>query len=199
MDDDDYSTLLTENLQPRHLLPARGERYARVRWRRLVRDYLEHLDLKQAARAARIPVTRAQAFLARPDVQSLIESEITLSERMSRVTRADVLSDLRYLADMALGREMTKVIVVNDGVPEVYDVEKVDAPAAKGALELLGKHLALFVDKHEIDLKLPQLTLNLAPQEKVVNDKPEPVHSADGLTLGPPPDDDEEEIPEWLM
>lgn len=193
---DDYSALLSEDIAPAHLLPKAQEKYARVRLRTLVREYLETFDVKKAAKTARVAEGYALTFLAKPDVQTLINKEIAVIEQMSRVTRVDVATDLRKVADMAMGRVPVKMVTVgSEGAPTTHLVEKTDLSAAKGALELLGKHLAMFVDRQEVDVHLPSITLNLGTQAQVVAHQPSVVQStASGLSLGPPEEDDDDWI-----
>ena len=125
---------------------------------RFVEEYLVDLNATQAAiragYSARTANEQAARLLAKASVSQAIAS--AKAERSARVAvSADyVLNNLVEIVE----RSMQRAPVVDMKGNHVTDedgrfVWRFDAKAANRALELLGKHLGMFTDKLEADVK----------------------------------------------
>ena len=125
---------------------------------RFIEEYLVDLNATQAAiragYSARTANEQAARLLAKASVSQAIAS--AKAERSARVAvSADyVLNNLVEIVE----RSMQRAPVVDMKGNHVTDedgrfVWRFDAKAANRALELLGKHLGMFTDKLEADVK----------------------------------------------
>lgn len=125
---------------------------------RFVAEYLIDLNATQAAiRAGYSAKTAGQIGeqnLKKLEIAAAVK--VAMEKRADRngVTQDEVISGLRELRDMAMGKKpmrVTEIVRVSGKTPKTIDLEvKVfEAAAAKGALELLGKHIGMFKDKIE--------------------------------------------------
>lgn len=98
----------------------------------------------------------AADLLARPNIRDEVNRLKSERAEALKVSADEVLSDLRELRDMCMGRKKVKrtLIVKNtEGDQQPVEIEStfLDPHGAKGALELMGKHIAMFTDKHKIE------------------------------------------------
>lgn len=135
-----------------------------------VKEYLIDLNATQAAiRAGYSEKTARQVGsenLAKPYIADAVA--VAMAERAARLdTSADgVIKDLALLRDMCMGRlPVTRTIMFKgsedeQAVPVEIEGKLFEPAAAKGTLELLGKHHKLFTDKiehgGEMEIKLAQ-------------------------------------------
>ncbi|HER20515.1 MAG TPA: terminase small subunit [Chromatiales bacterium] len=123
-----------------------------------------------AARAAgyKNPSVSAAQLLKREDVQQEVaEEKGRRAERMS-ITQDEVVNDLRELRDMCMARKPVEREVMAEGVPMTVESRIFNAAGAKGAIELLGKHLGMFTDKveHSGAVDIRQLIEDVAGEEQ---------------------------------
>lgn len=120
-------------------------------------EYLIDRNAKQAAiragYSAKTAEQQGSRLLSKVEVQREVNRRLEKLEQKAIITQEEVLNDLKELRDVCMGRKkVTKTVISNiDGAVVPMDVEQViiDNAGAKGALELLGKHLKMFTDKQE--------------------------------------------------
>ena len=96
--------------------------------------------------------SRAKRLLDSPTIQAAIKfAERSLREGV-HVTPEEVISDLRLMRDMALGRIPVPETKWVDGVPMTQYVRQYNAGAANKAVENLGRVVGMFTDKKEISM-----------------------------------------------
>ena len=135
-----------------------------------VKEYLIDLNATQAAIRAGYSEKTAYSIgcenLSKPYIADAIA--VAMAERAERLdTSADgVIKDLALLRDMCMGRmPVTRTIMLKNGEDDIATPVEIEGKlfepaAAKGTLELLGKHHKLFTDKiehgGEMEIKLAQ-------------------------------------------
>ena len=123
--------------------------------RRFVAEYLLDLDPRRAAvRAGYSGARQGEALLEMPEIQAAIQK--AQDERAERLAvKSDwIVQQLREIVERCL---QGKPVLDSKGQPvltetefgEVAVVWKFDPSAANKALELLGKHVGMFVDRVE--------------------------------------------------
>lgn len=126
---------------------------------RFVAEYLIDLNATQAAiRAGYSAKTAGQIGeqnLKKLDIAAAVKSAMEKRACRNDVTQDEVISGLRELRDMAMGKKpmrVTEILRVSGKPPKTIelDVKVFEAAAAKGALELLGKHIGMFKEKVEL-------------------------------------------------
>ncbi len=131
--------------------------------RRFVEEYLVDLNATQAYRRAgyrcktdKVATVEGCRLLANPSVALAIKAAMRARSERTEITQDYVLARLQAVAEKAEGLRpvMLSIKVGEDesgGAPQFVEVEKtVFVPAAaKGAYELLGKHLEMFKEVHE--------------------------------------------------
>ncbi len=143
---------------------------------RFVEEYLIDLNATQAAIRAGYSAKTAQEQGSRLLSNVILAEEVQkrIEARMKRteVSQDEVINDLRELRDIAMGRKAIRVTeVVKDGAggacPFDFDVHVLEANAAKGAIELLGKHIGMFKDKLQLsgDAENPVQVVTLTPAD----------------------------------
>lgn len=130
------------------------------RQRLFVENYLIDLNATQAAiRAGYSEDTATEQgsrLLSYVNVKQAVEK--AMQERIERVkiTADDVLDDLIDLKDMCMARKnVTRTIMMKSGeseppVPVEIEGKVFEPNAARGALDLVGKHLGMWKDKLEV-------------------------------------------------
>lgn len=125
---------------------------------RFVAEYLIDLNATQAAiRAGYSAKTAGQIGeqnLKKLEIASAVKKAVSARADRNNVTQDEVISGLRELRDMAMGKKpmrITEVIRSAGKQPKTVELNVMvfEAAAAKGALELLGKHIGMFKDKIE--------------------------------------------------
>jgi phage terminase small subunit len=113
---------------------------------KFVQEYLKDMNAKAAyiragymARGNRAEAS-ASRLLRHGKVAAAIQQ--AMDERAARVqiTSDSIMEDLRYLADMCLGRKPQPQGIVVDGESVDVMITKLDPAGANKALETLGKH-----------------------------------------------------------
>lgn len=145
---------------------------------RFIEAYVEHLDASRAALlagvSARSSATVASRWLSRDDIALEIERRLKARAEVAAVSQADVVRELARIAFFDMRRlfdENGKLLSITEMDADVarslatFDIVQVVgketddgaqiqnvkiSPASKlKALELLGKHLAMFTEKHK--------------------------------------------------
>ena len=123
-----------------------------------------------AARAAgyKSPSVSAAKLLKREDVQRAIDEEKARRAERIGITQDEVVEDLRELRDQCMARKPVEIEKVVEGAPVTVNVRMFNAQGAKGAIELLGKHLGMFTDKieHSGAVDIRQLIEDVAGEER---------------------------------
>lgn len=112
------------------------------------REYIIDFNGQRAAVAAgyskKTARFQASDILTRPNIQAFLQTLVNKRADAVRVTAEDVLRDLLKVKDRCLQAEP---VVGPDGSEGVW---KFDSSGANKSLELVGKHLRMFVDRHEV-------------------------------------------------
>ena len=121
-----------------------------------VEEYLVDLNATQAAIRAGYSQKTARSIgqenLTKPDIAKAIQEAMDKRAEEVQLTSEDIVRDLMELRDMCMGRKPMAVAVKDeDGNIVQADVKKVDTAGANRALELLGKHKAMFVDRKHVE------------------------------------------------
>lgn len=126
---------------------------------RFVAEYLIDLNATQAAIRAGYSVKTAgqigEQNLKKLEIAAAVKAAMEKRADRNGVTQDEVISGLRELRDMAMGKKpmrVTEILRVSGKPPKTIelDVKVFEAAAAKGALELLGKHIGMFKEKVEL-------------------------------------------------
>jgi phage terminase small subunit len=111
-----------------------------------VREYLVDLNAAAAARRAGYSEKTArkigQENLTKPDIAAAIEAAQRERAERVQVTAEEVLQRLAEIARGEVRTEVATKVGIVDLPPSFSDRNR--------ALELLGKHLGMFVDRHEL-------------------------------------------------
>ncbi len=144
--------------------------------KRFVSEYLIDLNATQAAiRAGYSEKTAEQGaaqLLRNIKVQEVIQAALKERQARTELTADEVINDLRELRDMCMGRKRIVVSIKKqeengDEYYEDTEIIKFDPQGANKSLELLGKHLRLFVEKMEVSGNVGVEVLDmLAEQEQ---------------------------------
>ena len=140
---------------------------------RFVEEYLVDLNATQAAIRAGYSEQTARQIGAQNLSKLLIQQaiEAARNKRSERVelTQDEVVRDLRELRDICMGRKPVRIteVVKNAQLGEVtareVEVYALEPTGAGKALDLLGKHLGMFVDKVEdVTPTPPKIVVELA-------------------------------------
>ena len=126
---------------------------------RFVEEYLVDLNATQAAIRAGYSEQTARVIghenLTKPDIQQAIQERQAKRSARVELTQDEVVRDLRELRDICMGRKPVRIteVVKNAQLGEVtareVEVYALEPTGAGKALDLLGKHLGMFVDKVE--------------------------------------------------
>jgi len=125
---------------------------------KFIAEYLVDLNATQAAIRAGYTSNRADQTgyenLRKPEIQSAIREAINQRAKRTQLDQDWVISKLQENVE----RSMALVPVLGpDGSP--CGVYAYDGRTANKALELLGKHLAMFTEKHLVETKPPTAPL----------------------------------------
>lgn len=138
----------------------KGEGPLNKRQQLFVENYL--IDLNGAQAAIRAGYSKAAAkemasrLLTYANVKKAVDE--AMEERMEKVkiTAEEVLDDLLELKDMCMARKnVSRTIMIKSGeseppVPVEIEGKVFEPNAARGALDLVGKHLGMWKDKLEV-------------------------------------------------
>ena len=126
---------------------------------RFVEEYLVDLNATQAAIRAGYSEQTARQIgaqnLSKLVIQQAIEAAQNKRSERVELTQDEVVRDLRELRDICMGRKPVRIteVVKNAQLGEVtareVEVYALEPTGAGKALDLLGKHLGMFVDKVE--------------------------------------------------
>ena len=126
---------------------------------RFVEEYLVDLNATQAAIRAGYSEQTARQIgaqnLSKLVIQQAIEAARNKRSERVELTQDEVVRDLRELRDICMGRKPVRrtEVVKNAQLGEVtareVEVYALEPTGAGKALDLLGKHLGMFVDKVE--------------------------------------------------
>lgn len=128
------------------------------RQRRFVEEYLVDLNATQAAiragYAERTARSQGQRLLTKVDVAAEIEKRQAERSERTEISQDYVVSKLQSVAERCMQAEP---VMNRDGTQAITEDPNGDyklaytfnAAGANRALELLGKHLGMFADKHE--------------------------------------------------
>ena len=140
---------------------------------RFVEEYLVDLNATQAAIRAGYSETTARQIgaqnLSKLVIQQAIEAARNKRSERVELTQDEVVRDLRELRDICMGRKPVRIteVVKNAQLGKVtsreVEVYALEPTGAGKALDLLGKHLGMFVDKVEdVTPTPPKIVVELA-------------------------------------
>lgn len=140
---------------------------------RFVEEYLVDLNATQAAIRAGYSEQTARQIgaqnLSKLVIQQAIEAARNKRSERVELTQDEVVRDLRELRDICMGRKPVRIteVVKNAQLGEVtareVEVYALEPTGAGKALDLLGKHLGMFVDKVEdVTPTPPKIVVELA-------------------------------------
>ena len=140
---------------------------------RFVEEYLVDLNATQAAIRAGYSEQTARQIgaqnLSKLVIQQAIEAGRNKRSERVELTQDEVVRDLRELRDICMGRKPVRIteVVKNAQLGEVtareVEVYALEPTGAGKALDLLGKHLGMFVDKVEdVTPTPPKIVVELA-------------------------------------
>ena len=118
-----------------------------------VNEYLIDLNATQAyiraGYSGKGAGVSANNLLSNPKIKSVLKVALNKREEKTEITSAQVLTDLREIADVCLGRKAsttTKTWVDDDGQPQCEEmtITRFNPGAGIKALETIGKHLGMF-------------------------------------------------------
>ena len=115
---------------------------------RFVQEYLIDLNATQAAiRAGYKHLDMGRQLLTKTHVQEAIEAAKGERAKRTELTTDYVLSGLRDVAERC---RQAEPVLDREGNPT--GEYRFDSSGANRALELLGKHLGIFIEKKQVDL-----------------------------------------------
>ena len=117
-----------------------------------VQAFLVTQTVAAAAKMANIRYSQAKRYIASPTIQAAIKLGQKATRENAHVTAEEVVSDLRLMRDMALGRIPIPETKWVDGEPITKYVNQYNANAANKAVENLGRVVGMFTDKKEITM-----------------------------------------------
>ena len=140
---------------------------------RFVEEYLVDLNATQAAIRAGYSEQTARQIgaqnLSKLVIQQAIEAARNKRSERVELTQDEVVRDLRELRDICMGRKPVRIteVVKNAQLGKVtsreVEVYALEPTGAGKALDLLGKHLGMFVDKVEdVTPTPPKIVVELA-------------------------------------
>lgn len=133
--------------------------------KRFASEYLIDLNATQAAIRAGYSQKTANEqgarLLANASVQAAISEAMEKRERRTQITQDYVLSGIKDLVERCIQAEP-----VRDKEGDKTGEYRFDAFAALKGYELLGKHLKLFTEKSEVDLKGKLVIVTNVPEPK---------------------------------
>ena len=140
---------------------------------RFVEEYLVDLNATQAAIRAGYSEQTARQIgaqnLSKLVIQQAIEAARNKRSERVELTQDEVVRDLRELRDICMGRKPVRIteVVKNAQLGEVtareVEVYALEPTGAGKALDLLGKHLGMFVYKVEdVTPTPPKIVVELA-------------------------------------
>ena len=140
---------------------------------RFIEEYLVDLNATQAAIRAGYSEQTARQIgaqnLSKLVIQQAIEAARNKRSERVELTQDEVVRDLRELRDICMGRKPVRIteVVKNAQLGEVtareVEVYALEPTGAGKALDLLGKHLGMFVDKVEdVTPTPPKIVVELA-------------------------------------
>jgi len=136
--------------------------------KRFVSEYLIDLNATQAAIRAGYSQKTANEqgarLLANASVQAAITEAIEQREKRTQITQDYVLNGIKQLVDRCIQAEP-----VRDKEGNETGEYRFEAFAALKGYELLGKHLKLFTEKSEVDLKGKLVIVTNVPEPKRQN------------------------------
>jgi phage terminase small subunit len=125
---------------------------------RFVAEYLKDLNATQAAiragYSAKTARQQASDLLAKPDISDAVAKGTAKVCAKAEVSAEYVLSSLLNIAERC--QQAVPVYVRVNGETRATGEYEFDSSGANKALELLGKHLALFTDKVDSTVKIKQ-------------------------------------------
>lgn len=156
------------------------------------REFVEAMIVTQKASAAAamvdISASTASKWLAAPKIQVAIKFRQRQLREDVAIQPSEVITDLRLLRDMALGRIPVPETKWVDGEPKTRYVTQYNAAAAHKAVESLGRVAGMFVDVKEIKIPATDNQLKKRLEELLGT-------SIEGDFTEVPADTQEEEIP----
>lgn len=117
-----------------------------------IQAYVVTHSVKAASEMVGIESKIGRRYLASPTIQAAIKLTQKQIRDDAKVSPDEVITDLRLMRDMALGRVPVPETKWVDGEPVTRYVRQFNPGAANKAIENLGRVVAMFTDKKEVSV-----------------------------------------------
>ena len=139
-----------------------------------VQEYLKDMNATQAAIRAgysqRTAYSIGQENLKKPEIKQAIDAAMNERAERTELTQDYVLHNLQEIAERCMQKRPVMVKGVQAVDEEGNHLWTFDAKSAIRALELLGKHMAMFTDKNKEQEQIPEdVKISIAVRKAVLS------------------------------